>query len=183
MGSPAEWDGEKVERPGPASQARIAARLAAVVFVSIVLSACSLFGPTLVDHAFAFDITECSDAEILDYRYGNSKQPGARTTESERQSGQIRQTLIHGRMLRGDDLYVKWRDTRTGEVHEETVDLASRLPWNITDHEIRFVIAGPTLSVYLLSWEKRPPDWPVYLYRYRYRKAYQIYPDLPKKAR
>lgn len=61
-------------------------------------------------------------------------------------------------MLRGDFLYVKWRLKQTGEVYEDTVDLKSRLPADITDHRIHFVIRGPQLYVYLISPERLNPN-------------------------
>jgi hypothetical protein len=56
-------------------------------------------------------------------------------------------------MRQGDSLYVKWRLRATGEIHEETVDLRHRLPRDITEHRIYFMIKGPQLYVYLV-----PPD-------------------------
>ena len=84
-------------------------------------------------------------------------------------------------MLRGDDLYVKWRDKLSGNVFEKTIDLRSRLPADIYDHRIVFVIGGPRSSevfVYLVSPERRPPDMAPNGPRiYSYRKVSTIYPD------
>ncbi len=84
-------------------------------------------------------------------------------------------------MLRGDDLYVKWRDKPSGTVFEKTVDLRSRLPADIHDHRIVFVIGGPRnseLFVYLVSPERRPPEMAANGPRiYSYRKVTTVYPD------
>jgi hypothetical protein len=61
-------------------------------------------------------------------------------------------------MLRGDFLYVKWRIDSTGQVYEDTVDLKSRLPRDITNHEIYFIVKGTQLVVYLITPERRLPD-------------------------
>lgn len=50
---------------------------ALLLSISFALAACAS-GPTLVDHAFGFDLLAYSpEATLLDYRYGTSKHPGA----------------------------------------------------------------------------------------------------------
>jgi len=84
-------------------------------------------------------------------------------------------------MLRGDFLYVKWRIKSTGQVYEDTVDLRRRLPADITDHRIHFIVKGPQLYVYLITPERRPPDMPPNGPRpYQYLKTITIYPDQAK---
>ena len=89
-------------------------------------------------------------------------------------------------MLRGDDLFVKWRDKLSGKVFEKTIDLRTRLPADIYDHKILFVIGGPRnseLFVYLVSPERRPPDMPANgLRMYSYRKVTTLYPDAQAMA-
>lgn len=83
-------------------------------------------------------------------------------------------------MLRGDSLYVKWRVKSSGRVYEDTVDLRNRLPRDIKDHRIYFVIKGEQLYVYLISPQRRPSDVPPNgpgMYRHRIVKT--IYPDQP----
>lgn len=63
-------------------------------------------------------------------------------------------------MPRGDTLYVKWRIKASGAVHEDTVDLRKRMPSDITDHRIHFVVKGPQLYVYLISPQPNPKGWP-----------------------
>jgi hypothetical protein len=68
-------------------------------------------GSSLVWHSFDFDARlESPDIEILAYRYGNSKQPGASSESYRSRDGRVVQaTGINGEMLLGDELYVKWR--------------------------------------------------------------------------
>ncbi len=127
-------------------------RLFTILAASMALAACAT-GPVLTDHAFSFDaVRESPDAEILNYRYGDSRMLATHAQEGDLQRGTVRQgTNINGPMLRGDFLYVKWRIKRTGKEYEDTVDLRSRLPMDIADHRIHFVIKGPQLYVYLIS--------------------------------
>lgn len=80
-------------------------------------------------------------------------------------------------MILGDTLYVKWRLKATGEVLEDTVDLKSRLPRDISGHEIYFVIKEQLLWVYLVSPHRRPEDFPMVGPRkFRFYKVFSIYP-------
>jgi hypothetical protein len=137
-------------------------------------------GPTLTDHAFSFDsLVDSPEVEILDYRYGKSRLLAASAQVEDLERGRVRQyASINGPMLRGDSLYVKWRIRSTGQWYEDTVDLASRLPVEITDHRIHFVVKERQLYVYLISPERRPSSMPPNGPRkYDYLKVITIYPD------
>lgn len=123
------------------------------------LTACAA-GPRLENHTFEFDARfESPDAEVVDYKYGNSKQPSASNPDYIHKEGRSLQfTGITGEMLRGDFLNVKWRIKSTGEVFEKTVDLTNRLPAEITNHRIHFVVNGQQLYVYLITPEKLQPN-------------------------
>ena len=169
-------------------------------FVLVALANCATGNADIVDHAFGFDAVHDSPGfEILDYRYGESKQPGARPTQWELERGAVRQgTSTYGDMLRGDLLFVKWRDKATGEIYEDTVDLRDRLPKNIKRHEIYFIVSGSHLHVYLIAPEKlnpnpcpgydglrklrvsKSPDDKIFG-MYCDRKITRLYPDLAKK--
>lgn len=125
--------------------------------VLVGLSACSA-NPRLTDHAFEYHVaTDSPDAELLDYRYGDY--PMTRTPAWQIREGRIGQGgIINGAFPRGDSLYVKWRVKSTGEVFEDTVDLKSRLPDDITRHRIYFVVKGPQVYVYLISPENLNPN-------------------------
>ena len=133
----------------------------------------------LVSHGFAFDfIDDSPDAELIDYRYGNSYYG-----KSERASmGRVGQgSAIFGEIRRGDDLYVKWRLKATDEVFEETVDLKSRLPTDIKGSRIYFMVRGPQLYVYLITPEKRAKDEsPNGPSKWAFSRILTIYPDSPK---
>src|SRR5262245_55458685 len=122
------WRGSlKMKKPEDAPSCfRLVVALLATVFL---LVACATDGQ-VVDHSFEFDMRDDNqNAEVLDYRYCTSKILAAGNREENRRQGISRQMAsIHGEILRGDSLYVKWRDKSTGQVHEETVDLRQRLP-------------------------------------------------------
>ena len=109
----------------------------------------------MVDHAFEFDASRDSrDIEILQYRYGDDGGHNTRTTPDDLQLGKTRQAAnTTGDMLLGKDLYVKWRIKSTGQVIEDTVDLTSRLPFNMKRKRLRFIVEGEKLYVYVISRE------------------------------
>ncbi len=140
-------------------------------------------GETMVDHSFSFNtIKDSPDAEVLDYQYGSSRQFGTHANKEKVQLGQVfLQWNTTGVMPRGEFLYVKWRMKQSGEVYEDTVDLRARLPADMTDHRIHFVIKGSQLYVYVISPEKLPGSSPPGPLRtYRDLKQLQIYPDPSK---
>lgn len=158
-------------------------RLFAALAACLVLTACTT-GPARVVHTFGFDARQDSpDIEILDYRYGDSRQPGARANPEWADLGKVaQQTSTSGEMLRGDFLYVKWRIKKTGQIYEDTVNLTARLPADISNHDIHFVVKGSLMYVYLVSPERRPPDMPPNgPRRYHEFKVFTIYPDQSQK--
>lgn len=166
-----------------------------VVSAVVVLSGC-VFGPDAPDHEFTFSaVRESPDIEVLNYKYGNSRLPGVQPSDWALQSGRIEQeTGVHGPMLRGEFLYVKWRVKQTGQVYEDRVDLRHRLPADLTDCEIHFVVKGTQLYVYVISPEKvsghcpedahkaymTTPPQDYVLLRFCDEKITQIYPEQPK---
>jgi hypothetical protein len=84
-------------------------------------------------------------------------------------------------MLRGDALYVKWRNKATGQVYQDTVDLTHRLPADLAGQRIHFTIKGPQLYIYLISPRPRQASQPADGPRmYRDLETTLIYPDKPK---
>lgn len=148
-----------------------------------VVGACAA-GPEVVDHSFQFDATRDSPGIIvLDYRYGDSKIPGARSDEDYIRAGKpLQGTNITGAMRRGDSLWVKWKVLADDKIYEDTVDLKSRLPRSIAEHIIYFKVEGPQMYVYLISPERRkneePPIGPR---KYRHLRVTMVYPDQNKK--
>ena len=119
-----------------------------VLLAVFSLAACAT-GPEVVDHAFGFDMRRDNqeNVEILNYRYGDSKLPVRANEERVKAGDTFGFQGVHGPMLRGSSLYVKWRIKTKGEVYEDTVDLRKRLPADITDCRIHFIIHGSQLYV------------------------------------
>lgn len=127
---------------------RNSSRIYLFVFL-LTLIGCS----NIVLHGFEFNaIWDSPGIRILDYRYGTSKHPGARPTKEQIESGKTpQQVRIFGDMRRGDELYVKWKDITANKIYEDTVDLKKLLPQHITRHDLRFIVRGSKLNVYLIS--------------------------------
>lgn len=167
------------------------------LFISVIqfgLAACATGGAmdNYPMHSFSFDTRHDSpDVEVLDYQYGSSRQEGTHANKERIAMGEdFRAENTSGPMPRGDFLYVKWRiknRMKPGEYighYEDKVDLRTRLPADITDCGIHFVVKGAQLYVYLIP----PPGvWPAGALRptaparmSAYLKQHQIYPDQPK---
>lgn len=73
----------------------------------LVMTACAS-SPDIVEHGFSFDARwDSKDVEILNYRYGNSNQPGARPQDYSLREGKApQQASITGKFPREDTLYV-----------------------------------------------------------------------------
>jgi len=144
------------------------------------LAACAA-DTRIVNHSFGFDVRrDGQDAIVLDYRYGESKLPVRAPEEAVKKGEVFYFSGVTGPMLRGDYLYVKWRNKNTDQVYEDTVDLRSRLPDDITDHRVYFMIRGAQLYVYLIPPEskRRLPGAPSVGPRmYSDLDTKKIYPD------
>jgi hypothetical protein len=125
-----------------------------LLVLALVLVACATTGGSAF-HTFAFDaFRDSRDVEILQYRYGDDGGFNTRSTAAEIQDGKaIMSSNVTGTMVVGKDLYVQWRIKSTGQVLEDTVDLKSRLPFSIANHDLRFIIEGTQLYVYLISYK------------------------------
>jgi hypothetical protein len=148
-------------------------KIVAAFFLFSVLISCAT--KQTVFHSFSFNaIDESPGVEILDWRYGQSKQPGAHATRTPTSQG----TGITADMLVPDFLYVKWIIKATGKVHEKTVNMTGLNSARLKNNEIHFVVINEQLHVYLVTNELRPRDWPIYPAIYsKYYKTYQIYPN------
>lgn len=148
----------------------------AALFLAATVVGCAAtpVGARLVDHAFAFDTRlDSPGVTVLNYSYSARAAPEWALKEGR--SPQFDNASLA--MPVGDKLYVKWRINATGEVLEQTVDLRDRLPRDMTNHKIYFVIKQRELFVYVISPEKRPPDWPKYEPPgWTHRKVYVVYP-------
>ena len=153
------------------------ALFSALVFSTLSLGGCMT--QTLVNHTFEFNAArESPDIEVLDYQYGNSKFTSSLNWEKNTSRGA---TGISGPMLRGDSLYVQWRIKSTGEVLEDTVDLRERLPRDIKDHRIHFLVKERQLYIYLISPKpNKNPFIKSPLRMYTHLQVDEIYPAQPK---
>lgn len=137
---------------------RFSGRGTLVACMFATLTACA---SGLVNHAFSFDvIADSPGIQVLDYRYGDSSISATRADTSRPWPNGYGGTNVNGDMLRGDTLYVKWRIKSSGKVYEDTVDLKSLLPRDISKHRIHFIVKGDQLFVYLITPERRPPEMP-----------------------
>jgi len=137
----------------------------------------------MVHHSFGFDTRHDSpDVEVLDYQYGNGTQFGTHADKERVLLGEdFPSDNISGLIPRGDTLYVKWRDKRSHHVYQDRVDLKNRMPQDISDLTVYFLIKGPQLYVYLIYpglKDASVPEGPIIMYRHQ--RQVQIYPDLPK---
>jgi len=127
----------------------------------VALQVACATGPRLINHTFEFDARwDSPGVEIIDYQYGNSNTPGVRgcPTQYSPCSKSRQYAGTTGKMLPGDSLYVKWRIKSTSEVYDDTVDLKSRLPEDIANNRIHFIIKGSQLYVYLITPERLHPN-------------------------
>ena len=69
-------------------------------------------------------------------------------------------TAVSGSMPVGEFLYVRWLLKDSGEMVEHRVDLRNRLPWDMNDKTITFVIDGKQLYVYLVTKQGKPYGTP-----------------------
>ncbi|HEU5047343.1 MAG TPA: hypothetical protein VFT64_05800 [Rickettsiales bacterium] len=126
----------------------------AASFMFCALAACA---DPIAHHEFSFgDVNrqENKGIEILDYRYGNNKTIPTSPSADQLASGHVPQFTSVGTFdPPGDSLYVKWRVKSTGKVYQDTVDLKSRLPSNMNNKEIHFLIKDTKLYVYLIASE------------------------------
>jgi hypothetical protein len=139
--------------------------------------------PRVADHSFSFDGWYDGWAEKVDllaYNYGGKMRQLSDQVRPD-QTGVGYQTGTHGVIPVGDFLTVKWRLRATGEVFEKTVDLRGKLPDDMKDHEITFVIDGSDLYVYLVTATLQPVTVTkptLRTWRSRFRVAWEIYPTM-----
>lgn len=157
----------------------------------VVLTACAT-GPKVVAHAFSFNGLHdkwADKVDLLAYAYGDEyvkvREDLANPSSSlyAGKTGLPPSTGVNGPMPIGKFLHVKWRVKATGEVLEERVSLRDRLPTDMTNHELTFVIDGRQLLVYVVTpRRKKSADEPPILktWRSEFAYAYEIFPTMQK---
>ena len=161
------------------------------LLVLFALSACASNPATAncsdnnrVNQSFSFSKLENLDIEILDFFYGTPNCPSIYNPDQYKNRGESMQGFsTSGPMRRAQKLYVKWRIKSTGQVLEDTVDLKGRLPTDMTNHRLHFIVRNTQLFVFVVTPEFRhkdlPPDDGPEVYS-RLRKTLTIYPDQSK---
>lgn len=154
--------------------------LVAVLAIAMLLGACAS-GPQLVWHKFAFDGWSdgwAKQVDLLEYSYGDQYHM-VRDKVREGTESLGYGANINGPMPIGEFLYVKWRIKGTGEVRGERVDLRDKLPSNMFQHGLTFVIEDKQLYVYLVATAVRDSKQPKPLKTYlsRYNETYEIFPS------
>lgn len=140
----------------------------------VLLSALTACAAQAVPHSFGFNRNK--EIEVLDWRYGHSNLPFTHADTKEVATGHIMQGASVGAVFPpGDSLYVKWRVKATGKVYEDAVDLKSRLPIDMTNKHVHFLIKGAQLYIYLIPGKQfGQANCPVE--SYKYSPCSQIYP-------
>ena len=132
-------------------------------------------------HTFSIDGHHDNWTESIDllaYDYGGAHSMVQRKAESDA-TRLSTVASINATMPTGEYLYVKWRIKSTGEVIENRVDLRGRLPSNMSDHGITFVIDGQQLYVYLITPAQKKYLTPPILRTWHsmFKVSYEVYPN------
>lgn len=132
-------------------------------------------------HAFSFDaLRESPGIEILEYRYGDrGPAPTARVPSADTGRLRVQSTDVNGRMPVGSYLYVRWMIKASREIFEDNVDLRGRLPADMDQVRVHFVVHRDRLYVYLVNQKEQLPevDRNSPLPYYSDLRVIQIYPD------
>ncbi|MFG6415536.1 hypothetical protein ACG02S_16700 [Roseateles sp. DC23W] len=150
-----------------------------ILLISVVAGCAS--SPSQVAQGFSCDMWYDGWGEkvaLLEYSYGD--EIPSLHKKSQNETGLGCAGLVWSPMPTASFLYVKWRIRSTNEIVEERVDLRGRLPYNMKDHEVTFVLDGRQLYVYLVTPKKittNLPQAPLRTWRSRHQVTYEIYPN------
>ncbi|MBC7620630.1 MAG: hypothetical protein H7293_16875 [Candidatus Saccharibacteria bacterium] len=152
----------------------------ALLMALMGLSGCAA-GPQGSYHTFSIDGAYdkwSQSIDLLEYDYGGVHSMVRDKGKSEADKVSTF-TSINATMPNGEYLYAKWRIKSTGEVIEKRVDLRGRLPDNMLNHGITFVIDGQQLYIFLITPTKKIYGAPPILRTYRSKSyvSYEIYPN------
>ena len=151
-----------------------------VVALAVFAFAGCAASPSSAHHSFSFDggyDKWASDVDLLEYDYGGQYSMVRRkATDNSTPLGS--RTGVHGMMPVGEFIFVKWRIKSTGEIRETRVDLRDRLPRNMFEHGVTFVIEGQELYVYLITPTEKKYMTPPVLRSWlsKSRVSYELYP-------
>ena len=151
----------------------------------LALAGCAT-GPKLVPHGFNFNGWYdgwAKEVDLLEYAYGDAYEPVRGKARDGRAAGV--QSGVYGSIPVGEFLYVKWRIKATGEVLEQRVDLRDRLPRDMNEHELTFLIDGRQLYVYIVTPQDQAREVRHRTHKTwlsRYNVVYEIYPQNEQKG-
>ena len=134
------------------------------------------------DYGFQFDLTKDGQhAVIVDYKYSAGSRTLLSADPDYAKSGKgYYGENRSGPMPRGTKLYVKWRDTITNEVAEDTVDMDRLLPRDMERKTIFLMIRGRQLQIFIIARMPHEPGTPVIGPSLKAQwSAMQIYPPSP----
>ena len=157
-----------------------------VIIMQCALQGCAFGRQTMVLHSLLFDTfnDNTGDIEVLDYQYGNCERMLCANKYRVAEGATFPSGGATGYYSIGEFLYVKWRIKETGQVCEDRVDLTKRLPADMNDRRIYFVVKGEQLYVYLFPPPGRGPsvalNRPVSESMSAWLRKHLIYPDHPK---
>ena len=149
----------------------------------VVVMGCAM-GPKLVSHSFNYDGFNdkwADKVDLLAYSYGDEYHK----LEDKAAAGSTlgAQGNVNGPIPVGEFLYVRWRVKATGEVLEQRVDLRDRLPRDMTEHGLTFLMDGKQLYVYVTTPAAQQPWGKTATHRTwhsKYNVTYEIFPTIEK---
>ena len=134
-------------------------------FAALALQGCAI-GPREVFHSFNYDgwydgwyTGPQGNVQLQEYSYGDVYHMVRKKVKPGEDSVPPR-TRVSGPMPVGEFLYVRWLLKDSGEMVEHRVDLRDRLPWDMSNKDITFVIDGKQLYVYLVTNQGKPYGTP-----------------------
>jgi hypothetical protein len=163
-------------------------RLLPCALAALALQGCTGSGQRQVFHSFNFDGLNDgwysgpqSNVQLQEYSYGDQY----RMVRDKVKAGDEflpPTTSVSGPMPIGEFLYVRWRLKDSGEMIEHRVDLRDRLPWDMRNKEVTFVIDGKQLYVYLVTDQGKEYGTPPVLKTWISKQyvTYEIYPSSKK---
>jgi hypothetical protein len=150
---------------------------------AVIMSGCATT-PHKVFHSFNFDgwndgwyTGPQSNVQLQEYSYGDQYHMVRRKVK-EGELFLAPRTSVSGPMPVGEFLYVRWLLKDSQEMVEHRVDLSDRLPRDMQNQEITFVINGRQLFVYLVTDKGKPYGTPPVLKTWLSKQyvTYEIYP-------
>ncbi len=128
---------------------------------AVIMSGCATT-PHQVFHSFTFDgwndgwyTGPQSNVQLQEYSYGAQYH----MVRKKVQPGELflpPRTSINGPMPVGEFLYVRWLLKDSQEMIEHRIDLRDRLPRDMQNKTVTFVIDGKQLYVYLVTSQPKP---------------------------